>query len=673
MTTKKRTFSVKAKFLLIGTIVTVILVGLNILANVSISQLGNQANTNEALLKLGPNVAEAFVQWTTDDDQSNMYAAVIAARDPSQHALAETTYQQAVAAREAVNKPLADATQEVVTDKERDLLARIKSDLSSYDVFTQRLRDRALRGDIAGAIHTVTVENLAPSNDLPVAFEALEKEAALGTQTAAEQLVHESDQKKQLITIIASLGTICIMGLLWFLASGLLKTLGRLTSAAEQLSHGDLQIEGTLPPAGTDELGMLAASFEHMLQNQRAMAEVAEAIANGNLVVNVIPQNKSDRLGNALAQMVQHLRSFVNTVATNANAVDNRTAALTISNNELSIASNHITQAITSITDGISEQLNSTRQVNSHVQQLVNQVALVSAGTDGQDIAVHEVTSALDMLRSTLSKTTESANTVAEAASRAADSARKGGSAVSSTMASIDAVRGIVETCSMMIKTLGKHSSEVGDSVSTIDEIADQTNLLALNAAIEAARAGENGLGFAVVAEEVRKLAETVLSLTKDITSQIAKIQREVQEVISAMETGSDEVARCANLGSEAKFALDAITDVVQETNKEASIIHDDVSDMIMKVEAVSGATTRVTATVEQCRVSSNAMQSATELVAQAITQIATVSEDNASNAREVGAAVEEQLRTVEALTIRTADLVNVSSELNAGASTFRI
>ena len=114
---------------------------------------------------------------------------------------------------------------------------------------------------------------------------------------------------------------------------------------------------------------------------------------------------------------------------------------------------------------------------------------------------------------------------------------------------------------------VGQQSAEIGQIVAAIDDIAEQTNLLALNAAIEAARAGEHGKGFTVVAAEVRKLAERAGNETKEITARIRAIQRQVAEVVAAMEAGSSAVEQSVTLGSRPAAALQSILGVVEETN----------------------------------------------------------------------------------------------------------
>ena len=230
---------------------------------------------------------------------------------------------------------------------------------------------------------------------------------------------------------------------------------------------------------------------------------LAEEIAGNNLAVLDIAVNSGDEVGQAvtaLNSMKNNLHAVVESIASTAERMAS-------AGHELSSTAQQQSQAATAQTDRTS------------------QVAT----------AMHEMSS-------TVTQVSESARQAANAANEATETARSGGSVTEASVISMRAIAASVSATAGKIQELGKNSDQIGEIVAVIEDIADQTNLLALNAAIEAARAGEQGRGFAVVADEVRKLAERTSKATKEIASRIQTIQSETNNVVLAMNQGTQQV-----------------------------------------------------------------------------------------------------------------------------------
>jgi methyl-accepting chemotaxis protein len=171
-------------------------------------------------------------------------------------------------------------------------------------------------------------------------------------------------------------------------------------------------------------------------------------------------------------------------------------------------------------------------------------------------------------MSSTVAQVSENSNLAAEASRQAAETARHGGSIVDDTLGKMRGIAEAVRATAKKVDELGKSSDQIGHIIGVIDDIADQTNLLALNAAIEAARAGEQGRGFAVVADEVRKLAERTTSATKEIAQMIQNIQDETRVAVSAMEAGTGQAEEGVKSTAQAGDSLKEIIRMAEQVGE---------------------------------------------------------------------------------------------------------
>jgi len=225
-------------------------------------------------------------------------------------------------------------------------------------------------------------------------------------------------------------------------------------------------------------------------------------------------------------------------------------------------------------------------------------------GAESQNDQASQVATAMQQMSATVMEVSENSNRAAEAARKASETARHGGKIVDETLAKMRVIAAAVSTSSNKMEDLAKGSDQIGRIIAVIDDIADQTNLLALNAAIEAARAGEQGRGFAVVADEVRKLAERTTMATKEIAQMIRTIQADIKSSLRAMEEGTVQVQ-------------DGVQSTVQAGDSLREIIHtaEQVGEMVTHI-ATAG--TQQTATSEHVK---DRMQQIAVLVNQTATE----------------------------------------------------
>jgi methyl-accepting chemotaxis protein len=259
------------------------------------------------------------------------------------------------------------------------------------------------------------------------------------------------------------------------------------------------------------------------------------------------------------------------------------------------------------------------------------------------------------------------------ASTQAAQVAQGGADKVAATVKGMSSLKAKVGLSAQKVKEMGQRSDQIGAIVETIDDIASQTNLLALNAAIEAARAGEHGKGFAVVADEVRKLAERSSSATKEIGTLIDEIQKTVAEAVSAMDEGTREMDSSVIQANQAGAALSDILNAVKTVNGQVEGIAVAAQQMNGLSNDLVGAMDAVSAVVEENTAATEEMAAGSAEVTQAIERIARVSEENSAAIEEVSGSTEEMSAQVEEVTGSAQNLAEMARGLQGLVRRFKL
>ncbi|HMK59710.1 MAG TPA: methyl-accepting chemotaxis protein [Dissulfurispiraceae bacterium] len=232
--------------------------------------------------------------------------------------------------------------------------------------------------------------------------------------------------------------------------------------------------------------------------------------------------------------------------------------------------------------------VNTAGQVSSASEELSATVNQITRRLDEQSKKSIQVATAATEMSQTVVDIAKNASSIATSADDTLKVARNGGKIVDDTVSEVQIISNAVADSSQMIKTLGERSQQIFEIVDVIKDIADQTNLLALNAAIEAARAGEQGRGFAVVADEVRKLAEKTSKATAEVGEMIGAIQSETGRAVSAMSESQSRVEKGVALSSEAGTALHKILDSVHGLQSMVQQIASATEEMSTVSESIS-------------------------------------------------------------------------------------
>ncbi|HTX16556.1 MAG TPA: HAMP domain-containing methyl-accepting chemotaxis protein [Candidatus Baltobacteraceae bacterium] len=330
------------------------------------------------------------------------------------------------------------------------------------------------------------------------------------------------------------------LSVVFVLSKRVLKPVGDLAKFSERLVAGDARARAEV--GGDDEFAFIAENLN------RSAAKVSQAVTN-------------QQAQESLQRSITDLLNTINQVAR---------GDLTIRGKVTNDALGNVVDSVNFMLDNFTKVLERVRKAAIDVSTSANQILEaaddMTAGATQQDQEITNTSSAVEELTVSMKQVSNNAEASAEAARRALDAAEQGNRAVSDTLEGMQRIRASVQATAKKIKSLGDRSLEISEIINVINDITEQTNLLALNAAIEAARAGEAGRGFAVVADEVRKLAEHSRSATKDIAALIKAIQAETNEAVVVMEEGTREVEVGAGLADQAGKALEAISSVVRQS-----------------------------------------------------------------------------------------------------------
>ncbi len=235
-------------------------------------------------------------------------------------------------------------------------------------------------------------------------------------------------------------------------------------------------------------------------------------------------------------------------------------------------------------------------------------------------------TSAIEMSQ-TIMDIAKNASNIALTAKEAEKIAQEGGEIVNKSIKEVEAIAETVNETAKMISLLGERSKQIGEIVSVISDIADQTNLLALNAAIEAARAGEQGRGFAVVADEVRKLAERTAKATSEIADMIKTIQGEVEKVVSSMQGATEKTKIGVELSEQARNALQSIVHSINSLNSMIQQIASATEEISRVSESISSDIETIANISKESYVSSEQVASSAFELAKLASNLQSISE----------------------------------------------
>jgi methyl-accepting chemotaxis protein len=431
---------------------------------------------------------------------------------------------------------------------------------------------------------------------------------------------------------------------------------GRSAPAVEQglaaIAAGDLTVAAQAESVrianfGTDEIGRMARMVNSLGHSFDSMLTHYEAARSG------------------LSEMIENVQDATEELEKQGRGA--REASHSLRGGARSVG-----QAIEQISSSALETSRGAESTSAAVGQLRRAIDVIANGAADEASQVQAATATAIQMAGSVEQVAANAQEVAAASRKAREAAQQGADAVRATVAGMAGIQTVVTQAAERVKELGTLGGQIGAVVETIDEIAAQTNLLALNAAIEAARAGEHGRGFAVVADEVRKLAERSSRETKQIAELIKKVQDGTQHAVAAMQRGAEEVDGGSAKADEAGRALGEILAAVENTVRQVSEIASAAQEMAAGAGSMTDAMRSMSAVVEENTAGTEEMSAQSGEVSLAIQNISALAREQSAGTEQVNASAESMSGQVEEVTAQVDELVMTAEGLRMLVSRFK-
>ena len=533
--------------------------------------------------------------------------------------------------------------------------------LSVLDTDTPRISQVARDGEA----YSVISHPLVDHNGVTVGMIEVSASRAAAVERLNQSLVTS--------LLVAGMFLVILGALLWqLLARTVITPIRQLTHVAVQLGTGDTGME--IKQTGRkDEIGQLARAFSETVAYLNDAAQTAVRVAGGDLTAEIKPRSADDTLGQAFARMLCDLRQSLTQVSNAAVEVQTASSRLVAHTHEVGDATRQIAATVQQVAAGTREQADGVSRTSNSMDQMKGAIEGVAQGAQEQASAMTQASAIAQQINAAIAQVSGSAQAVSRDSSEAAEAARAGMEVVGETLSGMQTIKVKVSDSAAKVREMGQRSNEIGAIVEMIDDIASQTNLLALNAAIEAARAGEHGRGFAVVADEVRKLAERSSGATKEIGGLVRAIQGSAQDAVRAMDDGTREVEAGAQRAQAAGQALNAIVAAAEAVNQQASVAMQATTAMNSASHQLTESMDSVSAVVEENTAATEQMAAGSIEVAQALENVAAVGQENGRAVADVAQAAGGIAGQVESVASSATQLAQLAESLKQIVHQFKI
>ncbi len=425
-------------------------------------------------------------------------------------------------------------------------------------------------------------------------------------------------------------------------------------------------------------LAFIAVYLNNTLVNPiKDMTERLKDIAQGDGdLTKRLPEKRLDEIGQmtrSFNQFAEKIASLVRDTQETAQIVDHNINGLKLSFTETNRTMTLVAQATIGIAEGADSQRQDIDKINEAIDAMGSTIESTQNEMGAQSLQAKDSADSIGSIQKAMDTVANDITRISQASEHTRHLANQGQESVDKAVTAMTDIELKVNDVGAQIEELGQSSEKIGEIISVITNIASQTNLLALNAAIEAARAGEAGKGFAVVADEVRKLAERSAEATTEITSIVNSIQTVTKASVESMSVSKKNVAIGVTLAEEAKVSLSEILAAVHSNNEQIQSISASAEQVSASIQDVR---TNIHSLEERSNTSSHALGDLTEeeqQITRSFVRLTEVATSNAASAEELTASTEEVTATIATATNTITESASKVSELGAMLRQFKV
>ena len=525
-----------------------------------------------------------------------------------------------------------------------------------------------VHADVVKQIKSLVTGNNTDGKLLDAELKDLVDTANVVATEASTQFEKTSATVRTLILGVLVLAFVLTIAIAFLLARRMTERLNAVTAALGEIVSTDFaELSASMRRVATGDLtGSFASSRDAM--PDKSGDEIGDLVRSYNRIATGLGE-----IGIEVSESMRNLRGLVSNVSLTAESLAISSKHVSAASSEAASAVEQISTSVTRVANGAKSQADRIGEATAAIEELSRAAEQIAHGAHDQSTAIQIAVDAVRRLDGEILSLASEGTSLATSARDANSEAHAGSEAVTNTSAAMTKLRDDSSRAATAMHSLEERSLAVEEIVRTIDDIADQTNLLALNAAIEAARAGEHGRGFAVVSDEIRKLAERSSLATKEIGQILSAIRRETVNAAEAMRGSTGSMEEGLQLSERAKFALGALSNAVGDTTRVAD-------DLAGRADIMKNASTTLTDTMNsvssvigQNAAAAGEMQLTTESVNNSIVPIASTAEEQSDAADQAAAATNQLAAGVQEMDATARALQEQAETLRELVAAFKV